>query len=67
MSAPYASDLVDLKLELLRETEKAFGVDNGDNVGKITWLPKSMVEREGDTFTMPKSLAIEKQLDWAIE
>ncbi len=60
------SDLVDVCCELRHETEKAFGVYEGeiDDKGKpvLIWLPKSQVERDGDIFTMPEWLAKDKGL-----
>ena len=53
------SDLVDLELVFLGETDKAFRVGYGD---VTLWLPRSLVERDGNTFTMPEWLAIEKEL-----
>lgn len=52
--------LVDLDLELRHETEKAYLVFNGV---KSVWLPKSQCENNyNGTFTMPKWLAVEKEL-----
>ena len=53
------SDLVDVSAELKRETDKAFLINDGD---KEVWLPKSQVERDRNTFTMPEWLAQEKEL-----
>ena len=53
------SDLVDVSAELKRETDKAFLINDGD---KEVWLPKSQVERDRNTFTMPEWLVQEKEL-----
>jgi hypothetical protein len=53
------SDLIDIAAELIGETDKAFHVDDGDH---RVWLPKSQVERDGQTFTLPEWLAKEKGL-----
>lgn len=60
------SDLVDIELSYRHENDRAYGVFNDerkpDGTEKWIWLPKSLVERDGDTFTMPEWLAIEKGL-----
>lgn len=48
------ADLVDVPATLVAETEKAWQVDLG---GDIHWLPKSQVEFDGQTLTLPKWLA----------
>lgn len=54
------SDLVDIKAELIHETEKAYLINDGD---REVWIPKSQVEFDGDrTFTMKERLAKEKWL-----
>lgn len=53
------SDIIDIYCDVLLETEKAILVENGNN--KV-WLPKSMVEFEDDTVTLPEWLAIDKGL-----
>ena len=59
------SDLVDIQLEILNETDKAVRVSDGEH---ICWLPKSQIEIErrskagGAIVTMPEWLAIEKEL-----
>jgi len=64
------SELVDLQVEILHETELAILVrtDALENGGKV-WLPKSAIEiYRGDpipgacTITLPEKLAIEKEL-----
>lgn len=60
----YKSNLVDLSVVLLRETDKAWQVDYGENVP--AWVPKSQAELERDsngktwTLTCPEWLATEK-------
>lgn len=60
------SDLVDLDLSFRHETDDAFAVWNGDRkpdgTEKWVWLTKKYTERDGDIFTMPEWLAIEKGL-----
>ncbi len=48
------SDLVDIPAKLIAESEKAFQLDLG---GDVFWLPKSQVEFDGRTLTLPKWLA----------
>lgn len=55
-----ASDIVDVALDFISATEKAYLVGNGD---KKFWLPKSQVEYDGaGTFSIPEWLAKEKGL-----
>ena len=60
------SDLIDVECTFVRETEKAFAVWEGelDEKGQrvLIWLPKSIVERDGDFFTGPEWLFKEKGL-----
>lgn len=59
------SDLVDIEVEMRMEGSAAYAVWTGENDGGREvwiWLPKSLVTRDGDTFTMPEWLAIEKGL-----
>lgn len=52
--------LIDLALELRHETALAYLVHDGH---RDVWLPKSMVEYDGETiFTMPEWLAQKKEL-----
>ena len=53
------SDLVEIDAEVRGETAKAWRISDGD---REVWLPKSQVERDGSTFTMPEWLAKEKEL-----
>lgn len=62
-------DLVDVDaVELRRETEKAYGLSQGEidpktNKEILIWVPKSQVEKNDDgTFTMPEWLALDKGL-----
>lgn len=57
--APRKSDLVDVIAAVVHETEKAYLLEHGS---RRAWVPKAAVERDGDTFTMPEALAIEKGL-----
>jgi hypothetical protein len=62
------SNLVNLAVEIVHETEKAVLVHDGDK-SKAVWLPKSAVEISRNdptpgiaTITLPEPLAIEKGL-----
>ncbi len=57
----HRNELVDIIAILLHETERAFliVIDEGD---RRIWLPKSLVEYDDGTFTMPEWLAMEKGL-----
>ncbi len=51
-------ELIDLALDKVGETDKAWRVTDG---AVTEWVPKSQVEDNGDrTFTMPEWLAKEK-------
>jgi len=60
----YKSDLLDISVVLVHETDKAVLVDHGAE--KPTWLPKSVIEIERNadgkthTITLPESWAKEK-------
>jgi len=63
------SDIIDLRLVLVAQTEKAILVnENEDNSGKSIWLPKSKVEFDDvtigtiTTVTLPEWLALDKGL-----
>lgn len=62
----YRSDLIDVAVVLLRETDKAWHVDGGGNAP--IWIPKSQCELERDpngktwTLTCPEWLAMDKGL-----
>ncbi len=62
----YRSDLVDISVVLVHQTEKAVLVDHGGD-GNV-WLPRSAIEIEKDsngktwTVTLPERLAQEKGL-----
>lgn len=62
------SDLVDLEVMLMRETEKAILVSLDGNANKAVWLPRSQCETEPTVkarihkLTLPERLAIEKGL-----
>ena len=62
------SDLVDLDVEILGETNMAICIRDDEDGGKI-WLPKSQIEikrnindRKMAVVTLPEWLAIEKGL-----
>jgi hypothetical protein len=53
------SELIDLAMKQVGETEKAWRLTDGVKTG---WVPKSQVEQNGDgTWTMPEWLAQEKE------
>lgn len=63
------SDVIDLYLILVHQTEKAILVnETEDNSGKSIWLPKSKVEFDdvtpgtATTVTLPEWLALDKGL-----
>lgn len=62
----YRSDLVDISVVLVHQTEKAVLVDHGGEAS--VWLPRSAIEIERDgngktwTVTLPERLAQEKGL-----
>jgi hypothetical protein len=54
------SDLVDLEVEIVHQTERAVLVDDGR---VKVWLPKAVVElNEDGTITLPEAVAFEKGL-----
>lgn len=61
--------LVELTLDLKHETkpgnlnEGAYLVHDGDPNSKPFWIPKSLVERDGNKFTLPEWLAIKVKLE----
>jgi hypothetical protein len=62
----YRSDLVDISVVLVHQTDKAVLVDHGGEAN--VWLPRSVIEIEKDaggktwTVTLPERLAQEKGL-----
>lgn len=66
MGSPYKSDLIDISVVLVHETDKAVLIDHGGTAN--VWLPKSAIEIERDangrthTVTLPERLANEKGL-----
>lgn len=62
----YRSDLVDISVVLVHQTERAVLVDHGGDAN--VWLPRSAIEIEKDangktwTVTLPERLAQEKGL-----
>jgi hypothetical protein len=62
------SDLIDIDVEIVSETNLAFGVRDSEDSATV-WLPKSIVEMERNAnnrkmavVTLPEWLAIEKGL-----
>lgn len=51
------------KVEVLRETEKAFQVDFGSGMGGMMWLPKSQIIVADGIVTMPAWLFRGKLMD----
>jgi hypothetical protein len=64
------SDLVDVTVFFIRETDKAIGIGRTNSVGPVLYLPKSQIEYEPKApmsgqaieVAMPKWLAKEKGL-----
>lgn len=63
------TERIDVVVEIVHETDKAYGVSNGnedfdlDGRRKLIWLPKSQVEKNDDgTISMPGWLAEERGL-----
>lgn len=54
-----ALDIVEIEVDVLRETDMAWQVFDGLTEA---WLPKSLVERHGSHFMLPKWLADERGL-----
>ena len=52
-------DVVELELDYVTESHKAYLVSDGD---KEVWLPKSYCKRDGKVFTIPEWMAVEKEL-----
>lgn len=52
-------DLVDIAGEVKGETDLAYRFYDGS---KTVWLPKSQVEWDGKTMTMPEWLALDKEI-----
>jgi hypothetical protein len=66
MSAAHKSDLVEISALYRMEKGAGIAIWDGERDGTgrevWTWLPASLVERDGDTFTMPEWLALQKGL-----
>ena len=68
MEASMKSDLIDIEVYVMRETNLAWSVTPVDSVASSVWVPKSQceVERRDDsrfaTMTLPESFALEKGL-----
>lgn len=58
----YRSDLVDIEVNKVRETEKAWGIEHPDDQMKLVWIPKSQAQLDGKTLTAPEWLLREKGL-----
>jgi hypothetical protein len=52
-------ETVEIEAELIRETELAYLINDGEIE---CWVPKSLTEHDGESFTMPEWLAQEKGL-----
>lgn len=59
--ASKGTEIVDIHVSLIRETEKALFVES-HITAKRAWVPKSMVEFDGTDITIPTDLAKEKEL-----
>ena len=58
----FDSNLIDITMQIFAETPKAvLASDTGDKKDAV-WLPRSQIEIDGDTITMPEWLAQEKGL-----
>lgn len=53
------AERIELKLDLIRQTEAAYLVSDGDT---SVWLPKVQASYDGECFYMPQWLALEKGL-----
>lgn len=69
MSNGERSNLKDIEVFSRRETEKAWGIADPNEQGKLIWLPKSLCELEPgsgpgkpDTLTAPEWLLKERGL-----
>lgn len=64
MPRPYESNLIDLAVLFVRETDRAWCINAGNKTD--VWLPKSQCELERgdriDTLTLPEWLTKEKGL-----
>lgn len=62
--SPYQSDLIDITVTIIHQTDLAVKVDHGGK--EPTWLPRSAIEIEKNddgktwTVTLPERLAEEK-------
>jgi hypothetical protein len=62
------SDLIDITVSVIHETEKAVLISETGEKDKSVWLPKSLIEIEGTSkagiiiVTIPEQLAIDKKL-----
>ncbi|MCG8694667.1 MAG: hypothetical protein MI806_25960 [Minwuiales bacterium] len=62
MEQPRKSDLVDLDLTILRDTDLAWHVSDGVTE---TWLPKSVVEVDGFRGAFPCECLVTMPESWA--
>ena len=59
------NELFAISCTLLGESEKAIRVDTGDGV---KWLPKSLIDNEGEIETKPRGATIEVEMPvWFLE
>lgn len=56
------SDLHDFEMTIHAETDKAYLLSDTGDEEDAQWFAKSMIERDGSTFTMSEWLATEKGL-----
>lgn len=54
------SELVDIVAEVIHETELAYLLAPDGEKERKKWAPKSAVERDNLTFTMPRAMAEDK-------
>lgn len=54
------NDIVDIEVFLVRETDAAWLLDDGDE--KPVWIAKSQAEFDGEILSLPEWLAMEKEL-----
>lgn len=59
-------DIVEVEVDVLHETEKAYLVTQGETFSSgepiNEWLPKSQCQWDGETMQLPEWLALEKGL-----
>lgn len=53
---------VEIEVVVVRETERAWGIEDADNPRNIIWLPKSKCRLEGKMLTAPEWLLKDRGL-----